>query len=80
MLGEKHALVDEFPHFKQLIAQLKEKNKQFSEMAFRYDELDSEIRKLELDNAPIGDDAMHKLKQDRAQLKDKLYQHLLKHQ
>ncbi len=78
MLGESHSLLSEFPEFKILINKLNQNDAQFSKMAKHYDDLDTEIRQLELDNAPIGDDAMHKLKHDRAELKDKLYQYLLK--
>ena len=78
MLGENHSLISEFPEYKKLIGELNNNDAEFSKMAQHYDDLDTEIRQLELDNAPIGDDAMHKLKHDRAELKDRLYQILLK--
>lgn len=78
MLGEDHSLIDEFPSFKEKIIALSSTNEVFGDDAKRYHELDKEIRALELDNAPIGDEALHKLKQERAILKDALYSQLLK--
>ena len=77
MLGEDHSLVNEFPSLKTLIGQLNVSNQDFAQQAAKYHELDTEIRRLELDNAPIDDEAMHKLKHDRAVLKDVLYQQLM---
>ena len=76
MLGENHSLLSEFPQFKPTIEKLRQSDIAFAEDAMRYDELDKEIRELELNNAPIDDDAMHRLKQHRAALKDSLYQQL----
>lgn len=77
MLGEKHRLIDDFPEFTALINQLSESSGEFSEKNSRYTTLDDEIRKLELGGAPIGDEEMHKMKQQRALLKDELYQTLV---
>ena len=77
MLGENHSLINEFPNHKNVINQLNKNDKPFSEDANRYDLLDAEIRELELSDAPIGDDSMHLLKQERAMLKDSLFQRLL---
>lgn len=78
MLGEDHSLINEFPAYKEKIVALNSTDKLFSSNAERYHGLDTEIRELELDNAPIGDDALHKLKQERAILKDVLFSQLLK--
>lgn len=77
MLGEKHRLLDDFPEFSELIETLSKDNPSFSNDNQRYNQLDDEIRKLELGGAPIGDDEMHRMKQERSVLKDKLYQLLL---
>lgn len=77
MLGENHSLLHEFPEHKDNIAALSGSDQVFAEDAKRYNALDKEIRELELNNAPIDDDAMHKLKNERAALKDSLYQRLL---
>ncbi len=76
MLGEKHSLVHDFPNLKDVISQLTKTDYQFAEDTNRYDALDKEIRVLEVNNAPIDDDAMHQLKHHRAVLKDALYQRL----
>lgn len=46
-------------------------------LVLTYDQLDEEIRSLELSDSPISDESMHGLKQRRASLKDTLYQILI---
>ncbi len=55
MLGESHSLVDEFPEYQEVIQMLVEKDASFAAERKKYDLLDSKIRKLELQNAPISD-------------------------
>ncbi|MGH1373769.1 MAG: YdcH family protein [Cellvibrionaceae bacterium] len=74
MLGEDHNLIKEFPQLKDSIDQLNLSDDNFSIDYKRYNNLDSEIRKLELRDAPIDDTAMHELKRERSQLKDSLIQ------
>lgn len=78
MLGENHSLTHEFPQFVEHIKSLKAGNEHFAKDAKRYDDLDREIRKLELNGSPISDEQLHQLKHDRSVLKDVLYQRLLK--
>ncbi|NKF49041.1 YdcH family protein [Shewanella sp. WXL01] len=78
MLGESHSLANEFPEHSELIAKLVASDETFAADTKKYNGLDDEIRALELKNAPIDDEAMHQLKHDRAELKDSLYQRLLK--
>ena len=77
MLGEKHSLLNDFPEMGEIVAALIENDQAFAEMNVRYTVLDDKIRKLELRDAPIADDAMHAMKHERAELKDRLYQSLL---
>lgn len=77
MLGEDHSLVNEFPSYKDKIAELNNSNVQFSGDAARYHSLDTEIRKLELNSAPIDDETLHQMKRERAELKDALYKKLI---
>ena len=77
MLGEDHSLPHEFPEHMEAIANLAINDRQFAKDAKRYDDLDKEIRELELDGAPIDDEAMHQLKHDRAVLKDSLYERIV---
>ena len=76
MLGENHSLVSEFPNQADTIKKLAESDTEFQRKMQTYDQLDKQIRELELDNAPTDDDAMHQLKHQRATLKDELYQRL----
>ena len=77
MLGEKHSLNSDFPEFKDTITRLCKADDKFAEQTKRYNKLDEEIRGLELNNAPIDDEAMNLLKHDRSVLKDVLYQQLV---
>ncbi|WP_087020104.1 YdcH family protein [Thaumasiovibrio subtropicus] len=78
MLGEKHDLVTDFPHFSERIAEMRQQNADFKEMSQQYDDLDKQIRVLELNDSPISDMAFNRLKKHRAHLKDRLY-HMLTH-
>ncbi|MCM0612107.1 DUF465 domain-containing protein [Marinobacter sediminum] len=73
-----HELHNEFPQYKDLIDELKQNDLKFNEKFKRYAELDQEIEGLEKRDAPVGDDKLHRMKQQRAQLKDDLYQALIK--
>jgi uncharacterized protein YdcH (DUF465 family) len=77
MLGENHSLANEFPEYQGEISRLVENDAVFAKDTKRYNDLDKEIRELELIGAPIDDDAMHQLKNERAALKDSLRQRLV---
>jgi len=77
MLGENHSLLNEFPEYRDIISRLMESDKVFAKDTKRYNDLDKEIRELELNGTPIDDDAMHQLKNERAALKDSLYHRLV---
>ena len=77
MLGENHSLVNEFPDYLDVITRLAQNDEVFAKDTKRYNDLDKEIRELELNGTPIDDDAMHELKNERAELKDTLYQRLV---
>jgi uncharacterized protein YdcH (DUF465 family) len=77
MLGEDHSLANEFREYKDTIFKLTQSDEVFAKDTNLYNDLDKEIRELELNGAPIDDDAMHELKNERAVLKDTLYQRLL---
>ena len=76
MLGENHSLRHEFPEHLDTIKSLAASDEAFAADMKKYDQLDKEIRELELNAAPIDDEAMHQLKHDRAVLKDSLYARL----
>ncbi|MDL0433490.1 DUF465 domain-containing protein [Marinobacter sp. TBZ242] len=73
-----HELHNEFPQFGELIDELRENDPKFQESYRQYAELDQEIEGLERRDAPIGDDRLHQMKQQRLQLKDDLYKTLVK--
>jgi len=77
MLGEDHSLLNEFPDYEEKIKSLNASDTSFALDAKSYHQLDTEIRKLELKNAPIEDDPLHQMKLDRAALKDSLYKRLI---
>lgn len=77
MLGEDHSLAKEFPEYLNTINELSKKNSEFSAKTKQYNAIDKEVRILELQDAPIDDQAMHQLKVERAELKDWLHQELV---
>ncbi len=77
MLGEDHSLLKEFPEHETTINKLKDSNESFLNDYKEYDELDAQIRHLELNNNHIEDTAMHELKHRRRVLKDRLYKQIL---
>jgi len=78
MLGENHALILEFPEYKQKIQQLGENDPHFSELAAEYQALDLEIRGLEENCVPTAEQRFSQLTLRRAELKSWLYQQLLR--
>lgn len=73
----KHELHDEFPQYSDLIDELKNNDPSFQERFEQYAKLDQKIEGLERRDAPIGDDSLHQLKQERLGLKDDLYKVLV---
>ena len=73
----KHELHDEFPQYSDLIDELRGKDPSFHEHFEQYAQLDQKIEGLERRDAPIGDDSLHQLKQQRVELKDDLYRMLV---
>lgn len=79
MLNENHALIFDFPEYKQDIVHLNHKDEEFKELSKKYHLLDYDIRQLEVAGSPTDDEHMHQLKVDRANLKDLLFQKLKAH-
>ena len=73
-----HELHNEFPQFGELIDELRKNDPTFQHHFRQYAELEQEIEGLERRDAPIGDDQLHQMKQQRLQLKDDLYKTLVK--
>ena len=79
MLNENHALIFDFPEYKQDIVYLNYKDEAFTKLSKQYHLLDYDIRQLEIDGSPTDDEHMHQLKLQRANLKDVLFQRLKVH-
>ena len=79
MLNENHALIFDFPEFKQDIVSLNYTDPTFQTLSKQYHLLDYDIRQLEIVGSPTDDEHMHQLKVQRANLKDVLFQQLKEH-
>lgn len=66
-------LHDDFPEFAQRIHDMKVGNAHFSHLFKAYDDLNHKIRRIELENVPMGDGEFERLKFERLNLKDQLY-------
>ncbi len=76
MLGESHSLFNEFPSHTDDIRKLCKQDSGFAKQAKKYNELDENIRSLELENSPISDVEIRQLKHDRSVLKDLLFKRI----
>ncbi len=73
MLGEHHGLVQEFPEYKDKIHDLKTSNPEFAKLFEKYDNIDKEIYRIEMQIENTSDEYLENLKIRRVQLKDQLY-------
>jgi uncharacterized protein len=67
-----------FPEFRDLISQLKTEDGHFARLFHRHNELDQEIKNMEAGIVPANGMAIEQLKKEKLQLKDSLYQILVK--
>lgn len=73
-----HDLVHEFPEYRQKMRELKQTDARFAELFAEYDKDDHAIKKFELGAAVTSDEALEALKKKRLNVKDQIYQILLK--
>ena len=73
MLGEHHALLNEFPEFKDRIHELKVSHPHFASLYKEYQEVDKEIYRIEEQIENHSDQYTEDLKKRRVHLKDELY-------
>lgn len=78
MLGEPHDLPHEFPNLVNQIDHLTETDPAFAELAEQYQQIDDQIRHIELAGVPVSDDTIQSLKLSRLHLKDRLFDLLSK--
>ncbi|PXW28185.1 YdcH family protein [Paraburkholderia caballeronis] len=67
-----------FPEFRDLISRLKTQDDHFARLFHRHNELDQQIRNMEAGILPADGLSIENLKKEKLQLKDSLYQILLK--
>ena len=75
---EKHDLHHEFPQFEQKIHDLKISDNHFKRLFDEYHELDKEIYRIETGVENTSDEFLNKLRFKRVDLKDELYNILIK--
>lgn len=75
---DSHSLQHEFPEFASLIIKLKGRDIHFTKLFNEYENLDQEIRGLEIGDLKISDAEFEKMKIRRVHLKDSLYAYLNK--
>ena len=78
MLGEHHSLAHEFPEYKDKIHDLKISNPEFAKLFEKYDDIDKEIYRIEMQIENTSDEYLEGLKIRRVKLKDELYAMLQK--
>jgi uncharacterized protein YdcH (DUF465 family) len=73
MLGEHHSLAREFPEYKDQIHELKVNNPEFAQLFEKYEDIDKEIYRIEMQIETTSDEYLEGLKIKRVKLKDQLY-------
>lgn len=73
MLGEHHSLALEFPEYKDKIHELKISDPEFAKLFKKYDDIDKEIYRIEMQIENTSDEYLEGLKIRRVKLKDELY-------
>jgi len=73
MLGEHHGLVKEFPEYKDKIHELKISDPEFAKLFEKYEDIDKEIYRIEMQIENTSDEYIEGLKIKRVKLKDQLY-------
>ena len=76
MLGEHHGLAHEFPDHRERIHELKMADGHFRQLMEQYDEVNSQVERLEQEGEPVADETLEELKKERLHLKDAIYQRL----
>ena len=73
MLGENHSIHHEFLEQHDLIDKLMNEDMHFKQLADEYNQLDKDIRTIEVNGAPIEDLTFEQMKKRRIQLKDEIF-------
>lgn len=73
MLGENHSIHHEFSQYHDLIDNLMKEDFHFKKLVDEYNQLDKEIRVIEVNGAQIEDLTFEQMKKRRIQLKDEVF-------
>jgi uncharacterized protein len=73
-----HDIAHEFPEHLEKMRSLKSSDAHFAKLFAEYDEDNHAIKKYELGGGVISDDALEVMKKKRLNLKDKIYQYLMR--
>ena len=76
MLGETHELAEEFPEYRELIAELRDKDSEFAKLFTEYHEVNQHIVDTEHGEEAHSDAYTEDMKKRRVLLKDQLFQRL----
>ncbi len=77
-MPEKHDLHHEFPNRDEQIHELKVNHEEFRKLFDEYDEVTTEIHRIEMGNEVVIDEYLNELRKRRLHLKDQLYAIMLK--
>ncbi len=75
-MSAKHDLVEDFPQHAARIHDMKVRDHHFARLYAEYDDLQHEIRRINADIEPAGDERIEQLKGRRVHLKDEMYRML----
>lgn len=78
MLNEKHDLIHELPEHRDTIHNLKMSNRHFARLFEEYHDTDHEVHNIETGVKTTSDDYLDGKKKQRLQLKDELFQMIIK--
>ena len=70
MLETRHDLHSHFPEDGELLSRLKVENAQFRTLSERYDALDKEVHRIEIEAEAASDERLEELKKHRLELLD----------
>ena len=74
-----HELAEEFPEMTTQMAQLRQSDRHFENLADTYHTLNRAIHRAETDVEPTSDDHMSNMRKRRLALKDEIYAYLTAH-
>lgn len=71
-----HELTEEFPDLAEQMAQLRQTDQHFANLADRYHTLNRDVHRAETDVEPTSDTHMTEMRRERMVLKDEIYAYI----